>query len=268
LAWLMRDMLKDVGRFHTVLKSVHELDNELVLPVIKSLFSPSEREQCFIAAYYRTVANVRTLLTFSDASHFQAIAMLARAMFELDVDVRLIAHDVDAIDKIYAFRDYERLRTARDVVALAGAGKTTDDVSIQKSFIAANETPIDAHCQKLWPKTKRPPHWSLMGLRDRAKRLGAPFEETYETMYAQLSWDVHPGVAGVLNLDENAFPVKCGLALKVAFDSYADLLRAVAQELKIDKGVEKLADKIEVALALPFTENDAQIAALFRTIAP
>ena len=130
------NIAREVGRLQAVLASLHDFDNAEMLPVVKSLLAPSDHEQCFVAAYYRTVANVRTLMTFKDASHFQAIAMLARAMFELDVDVRLIPYDGKAIEKIYAFRDYERLRVARDAVALASAGKTTNDVSIQRPSLA------------------------------------------------------------------------------------------------------------------------------------
>ena len=245
-----------------VLRSLKQFDNAEMLPVVKGLLSPTDREHCFVAAYYRTVANVRTLLTFTDPSHFQAVAMSARAMYWLAVDVRLIEIVPDAITKIYAFSDAERLRAARDKVALAKAGKTSDDVTLQEAFIASKGPAIDAQCQKFWSNAKRVTHWSGMGLWDRAKKLGSPFEELYESMYAQLSWDVHPGVAGVLNLDATAFPAKCGLALKIAFDSYAEVLRAVARELKIDTGVEKLDEKINLAMMLPFTEDAQQAAEL------
>lgn len=247
--------LEAVGRFHAIVRSVQEFDNGVVLPVVKSLLNPTNREHCFIAGYYRCVANARTLLLFTDPSHFQAIGMLARAMFELAVDIRLIDVVPDAIAKAYAYSDCERLRVARDAVALQANGKITDDVSIQKSYIAKNGARIDAEQQKFWPKSKRVTHWSGMNLRDRTKKLGSPYEETYDLSYAQLSWDVHPGLAGVLNLDVDAFPAKCGLAFKFAVDWYADILRAVARELKIDKSVGKFDSNLQLAMLLPMTDT-------------
>jgi hypothetical protein len=247
--------MQDVARFQGVLRSLQEFDNIEVLPLVKGLISPTDREHCFIAGYYRMVANSRTLLLFNDMTHFQGIAMVARCMFELSVDIELIDHVADAIEKIYAFSDAERLRSARDVVALASAGKTSDDVSHEKAFIASKGASIDKRCHALWPNTRRVTHWSEMNLRDRAKRLGPPFEEMYETRYAQLSWHTHPGLAGVINLDASVFPVMCGLAFKIAFDSYAAAIRRIVRELKIRNAVEKIDDKLKLAMMLPFTDS-------------
>lgn len=259
----------DAGLFHAGLIGLQALDNSEILPIVKTLLSPTDREKCFIAAYYRTVANVRSFLVLNDPSHFQAIAMLARGMFELTVDVRLIDHVADAIPKIYTFSDYERLRAARKIVSLNKAGKTDQDVTIEEAYIASKGPAIDAQCQHYWPPKKpgqasKVAHWSGMNLFDRTKKLGSPFEEMYELNYAQLSWQVHPGLAGVLNFDASAFPAMCGLALKFTFDCYAEMLRVLAQELKIDKVVAKMKEKIKLAQMLPFTDNDAQAEQLRR----
>lgn len=248
----------DIGRFHAVLRSVQEFDNAEILPVVKGLLSPTDREYCFIAAYYRTVANARSILALNNSSHFQAIAMLSRGMFELAVDVRLIDGITDAVAKIYAFSDSERLRAARDVVAFSKGSKSSRDVTDHEAFIASKAASIELHRKALWPKLKAVKHWSGMGLRDRARQLKAPFEEIYESEYSQLSWLVHPGLAGVVGLDVAAFPAMCGLALKVAFEAYAEVLRATAAELKINKAVDKLNEKIQLAMLLPFTDTPEQ----------
>jgi hypothetical protein len=256
----------EVGRFQAVLGSLGEFDNAEVHPIVEALLSPTEREKCFIVGYYRAVASVRSLLMFQDASHFQAIAMLARALFELAVDLRFIDVEADAIAKLYAYCASERLRVARDTVALAIARKTADDVSIQEGFIAARAASIDAQHLVFWPNTKKIIHWSGKNLRNRTEQLGSPYEEAYVLSYAQLSWDVHPGLAGVLDLDVNAFPAKCGLAFQFAFEWYADVLRSVAAELKIDKAVEKLKDKIQLATMLPFARTPEEAARLREVI--
>jgi hypothetical protein len=257
--------LPDIGRYDAALQGLQNLDNGEILPVVKGLLSLTAREECFIAAYYRTVANARSLLVLKDASHFQAIAMLARGMFELSVDVALVDKIPDAVTKIYAYARLERLRAARQKVKLVAEGISTDNVTLEQQFITNNEAKIEADSQALWPKTKkqRPvSHWSDLGLGARTKVLGAPFYELNESMYRQLSWHVHPGLAGVMNFDASAFPAMCGLALNLAFTCYASVLQAVSHELKIDKAVTDIEAKVQLAKMLPFTDNEEQAAQL------
>lgn len=257
--------MPDIGRYAAALQGLQNLDNSEILPIVKGLLAPTPREEAFIAAYYRTVANARTLLQLNNPSHFQGIAMIARCMFELAVDVALIDHVPDAITKIYAYAKLERLRAARGKVELKAAGVIDDDVTIEEGFIANHAAAIEADAQTLWPKTKkqRPvAHWSDMKLAARTKMLGEPFHELYQRMYRQLSWQVHPGLAGVMNMDAAAFPAMCGLSLEFAFTCYAIVLRAVARELKIDKAVADIASKVQLARMLPFTDDEAQAQAL------
>jgi hypothetical protein len=190
-------------------------------------------------------------------------------MFELAIDVALIDHVPDAITKIYAYARLERLRAAREKVALKTNGVISDDVTLEQQYITSNDATIEAEAQTLWPKTKkqRPvSHWSNFGLAARAKIVGAPFDELYQRMYRQLSWHVHPGLAGVMNLDATVFPAMCGLALEFAFTCYALVLRAVARELKIDKAVQDIDKKVQLAKMLPFTDDADQAAMLARAV--
>lgn len=266
---IVPNALPDIDRYDAALQGLQNLDNGEILPVVKGLLALSPREECFVAAYYRTVANARSLLALKDASHFQAIAMLARGMFELAVDVALVDKIPDAVTKIYAYARLERLRAARQKVKLVANGIVTDDVTIEQQFITNNEATIEADSHALWPKTKkqRPvSHWSDLGLGARTKVLGAPFYELNESMYRQLSWQVHPGLAGVMNLDASAFPAMCGLALNLAFTCYASVLQAVAHELKIDKAVADIETKVKLAKMLPFTDDEQQAAQLIAAL--
>lgn len=193
--------MPDVGRYAAALQELQNLDNGEILPIVKGLLAPTPREECFIAAYYRTVANARTLLKLDNPSDFQGIGMLARCMFELAVDVAFIDHVPDAITKIYAYATLERLRAAREKVALQANGVISDDVTLEQQYIATKAAAIETETQTLWPKTKkqRPvSHWSDLGLAARTKQLGEPFSELYQSMYRQLSWHVHPGLAGIM----------------------------------------------------------------------
>jgi hypothetical protein len=46
--------------------------------VIQGQLNLSDRENCFLASYWRAATNVDTLMGMTNISHWQAIAMLAR----------------------------------------------------------------------------------------------------------------------------------------------------------------------------------------------
>ena len=103
------DTFQTTGRFYAMVDSLHKFDELEVKGVIRTLLSTSERERCFIATYYRASGNVASLLELKQPRHFQAIAMLARSLFELAVDIKLIDLIPDSPMKIREFSDVEKL---------------------------------------------------------------------------------------------------------------------------------------------------------------
>jgi hypothetical protein len=81
------EALENAGRFYGMLKSLREFDQSEVFGLVTTLLSISEEDSCFIATYYRVRSNVETLLEMAGPKHFQAVAMLSRASFELAVDI-------------------------------------------------------------------------------------------------------------------------------------------------------------------------------------
>jgi hypothetical protein len=204
-------------RFFTMLKSLEQFDELEVRNVIGGLLSPSEREKCFIAIYRRTTANVATLLELKQPKHFQAISMLARALFELAVDIRLIDALPRSCEKMIAFVNVEKLRRARQILKFkAQHPGSAVDATTYDSFVAANGASLDTLKATLWPNLKRVDHWSGRDLRSRVALLSAPFEEIYDVHYPSLSWQVHSGLTGVVNLQAETFTLICGQGFKLA----------------------------------------------------
>ena len=247
-----------VGRFNAVLGSVEQFNNIEILPLVKGLLSPTAKEDCYIATYYRAVANVRTLLTLTETSHFQAISMIARSLFELALDMRLLQRETDGCDKSLAFARVERLRAAKKVVAYAAKRGGVKDMSIFEDFIAKNERSIAAEKQKLWPGVKRIDHWSTKDLRERVELIGGELEEIYNSDYPRLSWLAHAGLPGVINIEAEAFTAMCGVALHIAQSCFVEVLRVLAKELKIDKAVQMIDKKFQYALYVPMTDTKEQ----------
>jgi hypothetical protein len=253
------DALKTSGQFFAVLKSVAKFDELEVSGVIRSQLLPTEREKCFIAIYLRGSANVVTLMELKHQKHFQAINMLARTLFELAVDIRLIKVIPRAIEKMVAFVDVEKLRCARKILNFHAIHPITKvDPSVYSSFVASEGAKIDALRNTLWPSKMKVKHWSGMNLADRITKLGAPFDEIYELNYPHLSWQVHSGLTGVVNMKAETFTIMCGQSFLLAADAYREILLAMIEEFKIQKANTMIAGKLMAAKMLPFSESPEQ----------
>lgn len=93
--------------FYQLLIELEAFDKQFVRGVMTSLLQPTERENCFLAPYHRAGLNVGSIIALNDAKHFQAVAMLARSLFELAVEISLINVVPDAVNKMVAFRDWK-----------------------------------------------------------------------------------------------------------------------------------------------------------------
>jgi hypothetical protein len=267
------------GQLFWVVKSIRKFDTlelEGVLSSVVRLRRPDRadyREQCFLATYYRTAGMIESFLRLDSPKHFQAAAMLARSLFELAVDIKL-AHKVPlGFLKMVFFVDVEKLHRARQMVEFAGAHPDRGvDVASQTDFVKKNAASINANRQVLWPpqKTGSKPrplrHWSELHLSGRVEVLGEPFDEMYKFQYPRLSWYVHDGLTGVVNLPAETFPNVSGYAASLVITCYTLILESVIREFKIDCAVEKIHKALKLATLLPFSKDPEQEDALIREL--
>jgi hypothetical protein len=107
---------KNAAQFYWSLKSLDNFNNVEIKGVVDALLLPTERDQCFVATYYRVLGNVDTLLGILNSKSYQAISMLARTLFELAVDIRLLNVIEFAPTKMIVSVQVERLRCARKIL--------------------------------------------------------------------------------------------------------------------------------------------------------
>jgi len=255
------------GQASAVLKSLREFDKLEILPVVKSLLSPTDRDRCFVGIYYRAAANVRTLLALNNAYHFQAIAMISRATIEIAMDMKLLNIIPRSVEKMMAFVPSEKLKTAKKIVAFAqGKAGNPPDVNTYEQFIAANEASVIGTRTQLWGRSQPPEHWSNMNIKERAVQIGAPFDELYEIKYRHLSWQAHAGLTGVAGLESGVFTAMCGDAFGIAATCYEEVLGAMIVELQLSKVDPKIWKKLTLARLLPATDGPDQVAQLQRDL--
>ena len=102
----------------------------------------------------------------------------------------------------------------------------------------------------------------------RIKLLNPPFVEIYEVHYPHLSWQVHAGLTGIVNLKAETFTVMCGLAFKLAADCHRETLLTMIEEFKLEKANQKIKEKLKVATLLPLTDTPEQADSLRELAAP
>ncbi len=255
---------------YAVIKSIREFDKLTLSGVVRGVINPSDRENCFLGTYYRTAGNIDSLLALNSGQHFQAAAMLARSLFESAVDISLIDKVAMGWAKMVFSVDVEKLRIAKKMVAFAASNPSRAiDVSSQTEFISKHETRIEHNRKTLWPHLKKTgdlKHWSTMTLPERVALLGEPFDEMYNSHYPRLSWYVHSGLTGILNLPSDFFPMVHGFALSLSIACYSKILEAVIREMKINIADDKIFDTLKYATLLPFSKSPEDELALFHEL--
>ncbi|MEA2343429.1 MAG: hypothetical protein QOF63_1598 [Thermoanaerobaculia bacterium] len=130
-----------VAKFHRALISLERFDSEYVRPRVGTTDNHPPREFAIVTTYLRSLAHVRTLIDLNDGRHFQATSIVARALFELAVEIPLIEKVEDGPEKHRIFSDVERLRAAQQIVAFHATGNVQeplDHLWLHETFIANN----------------------------------------------------------------------------------------------------------------------------------
>jgi hypothetical protein len=252
-------------RLYASLSSMMQFDEIEVRGVLRTILTPTDRESCFLLIYHRTAANIASVSKLNGARHFQAISMLARNLFEMAVDIKLIDKIKDSVPKMIAFVEVEKLRAAKMIVAYKTKYPAIAlDVSLYQSYISSQEARIDANRATLWPRVKKIDGWSNRNLRVRSELAGHPYDEIYEVEQPRMSWQVHSGLTGVINLKTESFTHMAGVGIASCIASYEAVLLAMIDEFKIAKADDKIKNKLQVSKLLPWADDEKQARELFR----
>ena len=253
---------QEVQRTYAVVKSLSQFDQSEVRGILTSLIGDKTAEEiCHLSCYFRAVANIESLLTLENVRDFQATAMLARSLFEIAVDLRLLTLFPDGAEKMIVFADVEKLRSARKVARFESEHPgSVPEVQLYRDAILAHADEIEAHAKRLWPETHihKIRHWAQIDMDQRTQRLKSPFDQFYAVRYPQLSWFVHSGLTGVVNFHPKAYSLISGLALLLAAESYMLLLSDVIKVMHIGRTKEKIMTMMDLARMLPYTENQRE----------
>jgi hypothetical protein len=240
--------VKSTAPSYQELIDLEAFDKQFVQCVMTSLLQPKRSEECFLISYHGAALNVRSIIALNNGKHFQAVAMLARSVFELAVEIRLIDVVSDAVIRMVAFHRLEKLKAAQNATRFA-ANHTLQfatDLTHYHDFIKLHQKSFEAVAMSLWG-TLKVKHWSKRNLSEQVKMLGEPFEETYHSLSKQVSWHVHAGLTGVLNMKPEAFPYVFGVSCQIAALSFEEILKAVIRQFKLPSAIPTIDKELEFA---------------------
>jgi hypothetical protein len=217
--------------------------------VIQGLLDRKPREDAILGLFYRAMGYVASIRRLNAPIHFQAIASAARSLFELGLDMAFFNQEKtdDSLGRIPAFTTVERYRVAKKIKEFYAnrPARSDHDLSVIQAHVtdSANTARVEALVEKYWGRTKKgeliwPKHWSAFpNTRDRAHRVGGPWEERYVLHYYKLSWYMHSGLTGVAGIPKDLFDVLASEAFQLSKDVILDCYRIVGEELQLASAI-------------------------------
>jgi len=203
---------------------MHDFGREVMTPQLKALLGATAQEIALRDIYLKMRLLLGSAITMNRLDHFQSVAALTQSLFELLLDMKILAADTngDAVKHYNEFPEIERYRRAEQLIAFDAThpGQIKQDLSTQRMFVsdAARQARITT---AIGAKMKYPDHWSGMNARHRARSVGK--EALYVEVYAMLSWFVHAGAVGTAEMGKDAlesvFGVCHGLIRRILLEA-------------------------------------------------
>ena len=151
-------------------QALSEFGHTVMEPVFRGQLGLTERETAIGMTFYRLLAAVRTLSDLRQPYHFQAVSGQTRLIFELCVDIHLLAKNkiADGVEKFHGFTLAARFSAAYKTVQFYKVHPGLEDPGDAEERRNLVHTPgkkdeIEKLCDKLWGTHRAPEHWS--GLR-------------------------------------------------------------------------------------------------------
>src|SRR5262249_5145647 len=101
---------------------------------------PTPQEIAIREIYFKMYLFLGSAITMNRLDHFQSVAALTRSLFELLLDMKILAADKtgDAVNRYNEFPEIERYRRAEQLIAFdrSHPNQIKQDLSAQRAFIA------------------------------------------------------------------------------------------------------------------------------------
>ena len=256
------------GSFAALLEAIDTYTQETVHPVTSGMLGLTDREKVILGLYYRLVGFCRTAIELKSVIHQQSLTSAERSVIEIYIDMELIHRDAipDAVEKVIAFSDWQKLKAARRrdefFTENPDLDKTPSRATVHRAFIASDEQRIVALVATLWGPKAKPEHWSGVNLIERGQKLDKDVEYMVMQDYDRRNFYVHTGLTGIFNMSKESFEQLCMLALAQIGECMLKALGILGRELKLDQaigGYEQSLEAIKKVQTFAFADKILQM---------
>lgn len=166
------DPMETIAVSYSMLTSLRKFDELEVDPICRGQLALSPIEECRMVTYLRAQRNVDSMVELKHVAHFQALSMLARSIFELGVDLKLMQSFPDAAERMKCFQSLESLRAAKAAVARSKEPNGAPVSMRLSDFEATRRVAIEARAAQLWgARFNAVTHWSGLKLKQRVSAI-------------------------------------------------------------------------------------------------
>lgn len=233
-------------------QALSEFGHTVMEPVFSSQLALTDRETAVGMTFYRLLGAIHTLSDLRQPYHFQAISGETRLIFELCVDVHLLAKKkvADDVEKFHSFTRAARFSAAYKTVDFYQQHPELEDpgdAEERRALVAKPGTKdeIEALCKKLWNQHKAPEHWSGLRWSAQLELLDPEIEEWYVQWSSLHAWLIHGGGAGVGGLSPRAFRTIEVLCREKVMALVPEAYRLVAVEMHMHRALPNFFDQLD-----------------------
>lgn len=249
---------------HAVLNETWQFIRDNLIEMLKGKENGRTKRTAMLHSYGRMYSWVQSMVTLGNrhggqtaiVEHVFALAGCLRAVFELLLDVNLLAQEKveNASEKFFSFEKVARHKVANNSLALHQqyAHLTKEQVKMYGASGEAIKAEIDESVVALWGRTKkdkpnRPDHWTGMTVVERARTLGGDCIRYYQHSYHYCNWCLHSGYIDVLAANEDVAWLVCAHSYSYANVMLLASTRILIGELDEALDVEGLSEGLQNA---------------------
>jgi len=242
-----------ISAYHDGLREAVDFVQSEVIGTLRGQLDLSQGEKATMGIFLRIHALACSLVRLNNRVDFNAVAGIARTVFELLIDLKLLIspnlgqHD---LDRFFAFSEVDRFRKAKRIVELQEehpdlVESSLLDSGVRKEFVESRvkDKSVEKKVELLWGKSSKgkpkwPDHWSGLSIRKRSSDFGPLYEQEYLEIYSFLSSYAHGGSTAYSGLTEQSLESVYGISLEYARKLYIEALIICSKVFSLQKGIE------------------------------
>lgn len=239
-----KDIKLLIDLYHESIKEASSFVEESVLTVLSSQINLSEKESAIYGTFLRLHSLFSPLKRLNHYSDFNTVAITARTIFGLFLDLRILSDNDIAGKEIEKFTKFPRVIRFRNALKIREFEEKSQNLIIKplfnvnqrRSYVEETRSSgeIETLVDHLWGRNKRnrlnwPEHWTGKNVRERTQMFGEETEYEYVEVYSWLSEYVHSGSSSYFGHSKEALGSIYGIALEYCREKYIEALIIVCK---------------------------------------